>query len=217
MLTLCSTGRDFTGVMLLDCAPREAECIALFAASSAENRLKHLKGFRGAVFSASLCGRYAVEIVLWDNPASLMTARENPLLSEHIDIVEHHVKGLYAAFSSHHETCGDKEISFARGERFSFALHKPCTPTLLGAVREQMRSIGGLATARVLLHSAEDGAGLVLISKDAVDASAGATLPKTLGTPAFRDDFIVVEDICASCDAERFNPPYRLALATANV
>jgi hypothetical protein len=215
MLTISGIERHFAGLILLDCAPLEAECIALFAASSTENRLKHLEGYRGAAFSASPCGRFALEIVLWDDPAALATAQKNPLFSEHIKIIEHHVKHLYVAFSTRHETCGTNGISFARGERFSFTLYRPGTPPSLGVARERARSMTELGSVRALLHSAEDGAGLALLSKDALDASADATLSATFGAPAFKDDFIVVESISAPRDAECFAPPYRLTLPTA--
>ena len=211
MLVIGGTEEYFAGVILLDCSPLQAEAISLFAASSTENRLKHFQGYRGAAFFASLCGRFALEFVLWDNAAALATVKKNPLFSEHINIVEQYVKTLYVAFSCGHETCGCGEISFARGERLSFVLHKPRIPLSLGVAREQTRSIAELGTARALFHLAEDGKGVALLSKTSLDASAGALLSTTFGPPVFKDQFIVVESIPAPSDAERFPPPYRLS------
>lgn len=215
MLALSGSEQSFAGIVLLDCAPLQAECIALFAASSTENRLKHFDGYRGAAFLASVCGRFALELVLWENAAALATVQKNPLFSEHIKIVEHHVKTHYVAFGTRHEICGRSGISFTRGERFLCALYTPCTPASLAGAREQIRSMAEVETAGVLIQHTENGASFVLLSKEAFDAPAAAALSATCGEPSFQGDFMVVESIPAPSDAERFPPPYRLALSAA--
>jgi hypothetical protein len=215
MLAIGDTEQYFAGVILLDCSPLQAECISLFAASSTENRLKHFQGYRGAAFFASLCGRFALEFVLWDNAAALATVKKNPVFSEHINIVEQYVKTLHVAFGSEHGTCGSDGISFARGERSSFVLYKPRTPPSLGVAREQTRSMAEFGTARALFHWAEDGTSVALLTKHSLDTSAAAPSSSTFGAPVFKDDFIVVESIPAPSDAERFPPPYRLSLTAA--
>ena len=182
MLGIQGSASRFTGFIVLDCAPVQAECVALFSASATENRLKHLDGFEGAVFSASLCGRFVLEYVVWKDATALAAARANPLFSEHVGIVERHCRLCHISFSSISNSFGIVDVRrVERGDRFSMLM-------------------------------AEDDARLVLLSRDAMDASAVPAVRAMFGEPAFHNEFTVVESIAAPSIGEKFAPLYHLAL-----
>ena len=215
MLLIQGAERQLAGLVLLDCAAVQAECVALFCASSAENRLKHLDGFRGAAFFASTCGRFVLEYVLWASSAALAAARTNPIFFEHVRIVEQHATVRYVSFSSLYEASGAARIVFVRGGRFSVALYKPPAPEPPGQTLDHVRSTAALASYDSLLQMSEDGTSVVLLSGDAIGPGAATALSSIFGEPDFRNGFIVVESICAPRESEKFSSPYSLALAPA--
>jgi len=210
MLSIRGSASQFTGFMVLDCAPVQAECVALFSASATENRLKHLDGFTGAVFFASICGRFVLEYVIWKDPAALAAARENPTFSEHVKVVEHHCTLRYVSFSSISNTVGNDAIRFERGDRFFMRLYKCPAAESVPKTLDRLRSISELARVHSLLQMAEDGSSLVLLSREAT--SAAPALRAMLAEPAFHNEFTVVESIAASSIGEKFAPLYNLAL-----
>jgi hypothetical protein len=214
MLTLSGAEQYFTGLVVLDCQPIQAECINLFVASSAENRLQYLPGFAGAAFTASLCGRYAVELVCWKTPAALAAARTSPVFLEHVTIVEHYAKRRHAAFSSRYEILSGAPVSLQRGDRMAFALYKPLPAMAPEEVRDRLLAVTDSTCARTLAHIAEDGSSLALFSHDALGSTAAA-LATAFGEPHFQGDFTVVETVNRSPNSMN-EPLYRLALPTAS-
>jgi len=202
----------FTGFIVLDCAPVQAECVALFSASATENRLKHLDGFEGAVFFASPCGRFVLEYVVWKDPAALAAARANPLFSEHMRIVEHHCRLRHVSFSSISHTFASDAIRFERGDRFSILIYEFPAADSVPKTLDQLRSASKLARVHSLFQMTEDATRLVLLSRDTMDTSAAAALRATFGEPAFHNEFIVVESIAPPSAGERFAALYHLAL-----
>lgn len=206
------TASRFTGFIVLDCAPVQAECVALFSASATENRLKHLYGFEGAVFFASPCGRFVLEYVVWKDPAALVAARANPLFSEHMRIVEHHCRLRHVSFSSISNTFGSDAIRFERGDRFSMLLYEFPAGGSVPKTLDRLRSVSNPARAHSLFQMAEDGTRLVLLSRHAIDTPAAPALRATFGEPAFHNEFTVVESIAPPIAGERFAALYHLAL-----
>jgi hypothetical protein len=215
MLLINSAEKLFAGFVLLDCAPVQAESLALFCASSAENRLKHLDGFRGAAFFASTCGRFALEYVTWADSAALVAARAAPIFFEHIRIVEAHTTHRFVSFSSMYEGFGATDMACVRGGRFSAAIYKPRVPGAPAATLNHLRAAPALAGRNSLLQISADGMSAVLLAGDAIDPGVARALSSTFGEPEFRDDFVVVESVTAPRESERFDPPYHLALAAA--
>jgi len=211
MRSIQSSVSQFTGFIVLDCAPVQAECVALFSASATENRLKHLDGFEGAVFFASPCGRFVLEYVVWKDPPALVAARANPLFSEHMRIVEHHCRLRHVSFSSISNTFGIDAIRFKRGDRFSVLMYDFPAADSVPKTLDQLRS-SEIARVHSLFQMAEDGTRLVLLSRGATDVSGAPLLRATFGEPAFRSEFTVVESIPAPSIGERFVPLYNLAL-----
>jgi hypothetical protein len=216
MLTLSGAEQYFAGLVVLDCQPIQAECINLFVASSAENRLQYLPGFAGAAFTASLCGRYALELVCWKTPAVLAAARTSPVFLEHVAVVEHHAKRLHAGFSSRYEILSGVPISLQRGDRIAFALYKPLPVMLPGEMRDRLLAVTDSRCAPTLAHIAEDGSSLALFSRDAFSSSASPDLATAFGEPHFQDDFTVVETVDPSPNRVAYEPLYRVALPTAS-
>jgi hypothetical protein len=212
MLSIQGSAGQFSGFIVLDCAPVQAECVALFSASATENRLKHLHGFERAVFFASSCGRFVLEYVLWKDSAALAAARANPLFSEHVRIVEHHCRLRHVSFSSISNTFGSDAIRFERGDRFSMLIYEFPAADSLPKTLDQLGSVPEMASVHALLQMAEDGTRLVLLSGDAIDTSGAAALRATFGEPAFHNEFTVVESIAAPSIGEKFAPLYHLAL-----
>jgi hypothetical protein len=212
MLSIHGSTSQFTGFIVLDCAPVQAECVALFSASATENRLKHLDGFEGAVFFASPCGRFALEYVIWKDPAALAAARANPLFCEHMRIVEHHCRLRHVSFSSISNAFGIDAIQFARGDRFSVLMYELPAADSVPKTLDQLRSVPEIARVHALFQMAEDGTRVVLLSRDAMDTSGAAALHATFGEPAFHNEFTVVEGIAAPSIGEKFAPLYNLAL-----
>jgi hypothetical protein len=212
MLSIQSSAREFAGFIVLDCAPVQAECVALFSASATENRLKHFDGFTGAVFFASICGRFVLEYVIWRDPAALAAARENPDFSEHIRIVEHHCRLRHVSFSSIFNMVGTDAIQFERGDRFFVLMYKCPAAESVPRTLDQLRSISELARVNSLFQMAEDGTSLVLLSRDAIDTSAAPALRTMFGEPTFQNKFTVVESIAAPSVGEKFSALYNLAL-----
>jgi hypothetical protein len=212
MLRIQGSASQFTGLIVLDCAPVQAECVALFSASATENRLKHLDGFTGAAFFASVCGRFVLEYVVWKDPAALAAARENPLFSEHVKIVEHHCSLRHVSFSSISNTVGIDAIRFERGDRFSMLMYKCSAAESVPKTLDRLRSVSELARVHSLLQMAEDGSNLVLLSREAIDTSAAPALRAMFAEPAFHNEFTVVESIAAPSIGEKFAPLYNLAL-----
>ena len=207
-----NSANRFTGFIVLDCAPVQAECVALFSASATENRLKHLDGFEGAVFFASPCGRFVLEYVVWKDPAALAAARANPLFSEHMRIVEHHCRLRHVSFSSISHTFGSDAIRFERGDRFSMLMYEFPAADPVPKTLDQVRSVSKLARVHSLFQMTEDATRLVLLSRDTMDTSAAPALRATFGDPAFHNEFTVVENITAPSIGEKFVPLYHLAL-----
>jgi hypothetical protein len=197
---------------VLDCAPVQAECVALFSASATENRLKHLDGFEGAVFFASPCGRFVLEYVVWKDPAALAAARATPLFSEHMRIVEHHCRPRHVSFSPISHRFGMDAIRFERGDRFSMLMYECPVAESVPKTLDQLRSVSELARVHSLFQMSEDGTRLVLLSRDAIDTSAAPALRATFGEPAFHNEFTVVESIAPPIVGERFAALYHLAL-----
>src|SRR6267142_249377 len=212
MLCVQGSASRFTGFIVLDCAPVQAECVALFSASATENRLKHFDGFAGAVFLASTCGRFVLEYVIWKDPATLAAARENPAFSEHMRVVERHCSLRHASFSSISHTVGADAIRFERGDRFCMRMYKRPAAESVSRPLHHLSAISELASASSLLQLAEDGTSLVLLSRGAIEASAAPALRTMFGAPAFRNEFTVVECIAAPGIGETFAPLYNLAL-----
>jgi len=212
MLSIQASASQFTGFIVLDCAPVQAECVALFSASATENRLKHLEGFTGAVFFASTCGRFVLEYVVWKDPAALAVARANPLFSEHMRIVEHHCRPRHVSFSSISHTFGIDAIRFERGDRLSMLMYKCPAAESVPKTLDRLRSVTELARVPSLFQLAEDGTRLVVLSRDAIDTSAAPALRAMFAEPAFHNEFIVVESIAAPSIGEKFAPLYNLAL-----
>ena len=213
MLGIQGSASRFTGFIVLDCAPVQAECVALFSASATENRLKHLHGFESAVFFASLCGRFVLEYVVWKDATALAAARANPLFSEHVGIVERHCRLCHVSFSSISNTFEIVDaLRFGRGDRLSMLIYKFPAAESVPKTFDQVRSVAELAGAHSLFQMAEDGTRLVLLSRDAMDASAAPALRAMFGEPALRNEFTVVESIAAPSIGERFAPLYHLAL-----
>jgi hypothetical protein len=212
MLSIQASASQFTGFIVLDCAPVQAECVALFSASATENRLKHFDGFAGAVFFASDCGRFVLEYVIWKDPAVLATARENPTFSDHIRVVEHHCRLHHVSFSSISNTVGNDSMRFERGDRFFLRIYRGRASELASRVLDQLQSIAALARAYTLFQIAEDGTRLVLLSRDAIDTSGAAALHTMFGESAFHHEFAVVESIAAPSVREKFAALYNLAL-----
>ena len=215
MLLINGTEKLFAGFVLLDCAPVQAECLALFSAASTENRLKHLDGFRGAAFFASTCGRFVLEYVLWANSAALAAARAAPIFFEHIRIAEAHAAVRFVSFSSMYEGFGVAGMPCVRGDRFSAAIYKPRVPQPPAVTLDHLRAAPALAGHNSLLLMSEDGVSAVLLAGDAIDPGVASALSSIFGEPEFRDDFVVVESITAPRESERFDPPYHLAPASA--
>src|SRR5580658_952055 len=213
MLIFCGADKRFAGFILLECAPVQAECIALFAASSAENRLKYLDGFRGAAFLASTCGRFALEYVIWETPAAIAAARANPVFLEHISIVEHHATVRLVSFSSFCETFGITRITFERGGRFAMAVYRPQAPKPWPQMLGDLRSSADCTKRTCLVQMAEDGTSVVLLSGDEPDSSATSLASSTLGKPDFQDVFTVVEGVSSPKPGEKLPAPYSLALS----
>jgi hypothetical protein len=216
MLVIQGAGDQIAGFILLECAPVQAECVALFSASSSENRLKYLEGFREAAFLASNCGRFALEYVLWENPAALAAARATPIFWEHIRIVEHHTTVRHVSFSSSYMTLGAKRITFARGERFSMAVYRPDAPKAWPQSLDDLRASVDLKHHHSFVQMAEDHTSIVLLSGDGSESSAANVAPSILGTPDFRDDFIVVESISTPRGGEKPHAAYALTLPSAH-
>jgi len=212
MLSIQASARQFTGFIVLDCAPVQAECVALFSASATENRLKHFDGFAGAVFFASICGRFVLEYVIWKDPAALAAAREDPTFSEHMKVVEHHCSLRYVSFSSISNSVGIDAIRFERGDRFFMRLHKCPAAESVSRTRDLLGSIPELARANSLLQMAEDGTSLVLLSRDAIDTSGAAALRTTFADSAFHHEFAVVESVAPPSVREKSAALYNLAL-----
>ena len=212
MLGIQGSASQFTGFIVLDCAPVQAECVALFSASATENRLKHLDGFEGAVFFASPCGRFVLEYVVWKGPAALAAARATPLFSEHMRIVEHHCRLRHVSFSPISQTFGIDAIRFERGDRFSMLMYECPVAESVPKTLDQLRSVSELARVHSLFQMSEDGTRLVLLSPDAIDTSAAPALRAMFGEPAFHNEFTVVESIAPAIVGERFAALYRLAL-----
>jgi hypothetical protein len=206
------TASRLTGFIVLDCAPVQAECVALFSASATENRLKHLDGFEGAVFFASPCGRFVLEYVLWKDPAALAAARAIPLFSEHMRIVEHHCRLRHVSFSSISNTFESDTIRFERGDRFSVLVYEFQAGDSLPKALDQLGSVPEIARAHSLFQMAEDGKRLVLLSRDAIDTSTAPALRAMFGEPAFHNEFTVVESIAPPNVGDRFAALYHLAL-----
>jgi hypothetical protein len=215
MLSIQGSASQFTGFIVLDCAPVQAECVALFSASATENRLKHLDGFEGAVFFASPCGRFVLEYVVWKDPPALAAARANPLFSEHMRIVEHHCRLRHVSFSSISHTFGSNAIQFARGDRFSMLMYEFPAGGSVPKTLDQLRSVSKLASVHSLFQMADDGTRLVLLSRATIDTSAALALRTTFGEPAFHNELTVVESIAAPSIGEKFAPLYNLALVPA--
>jgi hypothetical protein len=215
MLLIDGAEKLFAGFILLDCAPVQAECLALFSAASTENRLKHLDGFRGAAFFASTCGRYVLEYVLWANSAALAAARAAPIFFEHIRIAEAHATVRFVSFSSIYERFGAAGMPCVRGGRFSAALYKPRAPGPPAVPLSHLRAAPALGGCNSLLQMSEDGMSAVFLSGDAIDPGVASALSSTFGEPEFRDDYVLVESITAPRESERFDPPYHLAPASA--
>ena len=216
MLTLSGAENYFTGIVVLECRPIQAECINLFVASSAENRLQYLPGFAGGAFTASRCGRYALELVCWSDPAALAAARTSSVFLEHVTIVEHHTKRLHAGFSSRYETLCGMPVSLQRGDRIVFALYKPPAAIAPEEVRERLLTTNDPVVARTLVHIAEDGSSLALFSGDALSSTASAALTTAFGEPHYQGDFTVVETVNRSPNSVAYEPLYRVALPTAS-
>jgi hypothetical protein len=213
MLSIQGSANQFTGFIVIDCAPVQAECVALFSASATENRLKHLDGFEGAVFFASPCGRFVLEYVVWKDPAALAAARANPLFSEHMRIVERHCRLCHVSFSSISNTFGIVDaLRFERGDRFSMLIYKSPAADSVPETLDRLGSVSGIARVHSLFQMAEDGTRLVLLSRDAMDTSAATALRAMFGEPAFHNEFTVVESIAAPRIGEKFAPLYNLAL-----
>lgn len=212
MLSIQGSASQFTGFIVLDCAPVQAECVALFSASATENRLKHLDGFEGAVFFATPCGRFVLEYVVWKDSAALAAARANPLFSEHMIIVERHCRLGHVSFSSISNTFGSDALRFERGDRFSMLIFEFPAADSVPKTLDQLRSVTEIARVHSLFQMAEDGTRLVLLSRDAPDTSAAPALRATFGEPAFHNEFTVVESIAAPSIGEKFAPLYHLAL-----
>jgi hypothetical protein len=210
MLSIQASASQFTGFIVLDCAPVQAECVALFSASSTENRLKHFDGFAGAAFFASICGRFVLEYVIWKDPAALAAAREDPTFSEHMKVVEHHCSLRYVSFSSISNSAGIDAIRFKRGDRFFMRLH-PAAESVSGT-RDLLGSIPELARANSLFQMAEDGTSFVLLSRDAIDTSGAAALRTIFGDSAFHHEFAVVESVAPPSVREKSAALYNLAL-----
>jgi len=211
MLSIPASASLFTGCIVLDCAPVQAECVALFCASATENRLKHFDGFGGAVFFASTCGRFALECVIWKDPAALAAARENPAFSGHMRVVEHHCSLRHVSFSSISHTVGVDTVRLERGDRFFLRMYH-CPAESVSRQLEDLRSASELARANSLFQMAEDGASLVLLSREAIDTSATPALRAMIAEPALHNEFTVVESIAAPGIGEKFAPLYNLAL-----
>ena len=212
MLRIQGSASQFTGFIVLDCAPVQAECVALFSASATENRLKHLDGFTGAAFFASICGRFVLEYVVWKDPAALAAARENPLFSEHMRIVEHHCSLRHVSFSSISNTVGIDAIRFERGDRFSMLMYECPAAESVPKTLDRLGSVSELARVHSLLQMAEGGSSLVLLSREAIDTSAAPVLRAMFAEPVFHNEFTVVESIAAPGSGEKFAPLYNLAL-----
>ena len=212
MLSIQASARQFTGFIVLDCAPVQAECVALFSASATENRLKHFDGFAGAVFFASICGRFVLEYVIWKGPAALAAAREDPTFSEHMKVVEHHCSLRYVSFSSISNSVGIDAIRFERGDRFFMRLHKCPAAESVSRTRDLLGSIPELASANSLFQMAEDGTSLVLLSRDAIDTPGAAALRTIFGDSAFHHEFAVVESVAPPSVREKSAALYNLAL-----
>jgi hypothetical protein len=210
-----SAGNRFAGIILLECATVQAECVAIFSASSTENRLKYLDGFREAAFLASTSGRFALEYVLWENPAALAGARANPIFWEHIRIVEHHTTLRHVSFSSTYNTLSAKHITFARGEHLSMAVYRHENSKEWPQTLEGLRAGADFGNNPSFAQMAEDGTSVVLISGDESNSFGATAMPSTLGKPDFRDNFVVVESVCAPRAGERPRAAYSLALSSA--
>jgi hypothetical protein len=215
MLVIQGAGDQFAGFILLECAPIQAECVALFAASSTENRLKYLEGFREAAFLASTCGRFALEYVLWENPAALAAARATPIFWEHIRIVEHHTTVRHVSFSSSYMTLGAKHITFARGEHLAMAVYRHENSKGWPQTLEGLRAGADFGNNPSFALMAEDGTSVVLISGDQSNSFGATAMPSILGKPDFRDNFVVVESVCAPSAGEQPRAAYSLALSSA--
>ena len=211
MLSIPASANLFTGCIVLDCAPVQAECMALFCASATENRLKHFDGFGGAVFFASTCGRFALECVIWKDPAALAAARENPNFSEHMRVVEHHCSLRHVSFSSITYTVGIDAVRLERGDRFFLRMYH-CPAESASRQLEDLRSASEIARANSLFQMAEDGTSLVLLSRDAIDTPGAAALRTIFGDSAFHHEFAVVESVAPPSVRERSAALYNLAL-----
>jgi len=212
MLSIPASASLFTGCIVLDCAPVQAECVALFCASATENRLKHFDGFGGAAFFASTCGRFALECVIWKDPAALAAARENPNFSEHMRVVEHHCSLRHVSFSSISHAVGVDAVRLERGDRFFVRMYRCPATESVSRQLEDLRSAPELARANSLFQMAEDGASLVLLSREAIDASAAPALRAMIAEAGFHNEFTVVESIAAPSIGGKFAPHYNLAL-----
>jgi hypothetical protein len=212
MFSIQASASRFTGFIVLDCAPVQAECVALFSASSTENRLKHFDGFVGAVFFASICGRFVLEYVIWKDPAALAAAREDPTFSEHMKVVEHHCSLRYVSFSSISNTVGIDAIRFERGDRFFMRLYKCPAAESVSRTCDLLGSIPELARANSLFQMAEDATSLVLLSRDAIETHGAAALHTMFGESAFHNEFAVVESIAEPSVREKPAALYNLAL-----
>jgi hypothetical protein len=196
---------------VFNCTPLQAECVALFSASSCENCLKHVDGFTGAVFFASSCGRFELEFMLWSDHAALAAVKASPSLCEPMKVIEHHCCIRYRSFGAVSNAAAGDTKRFARGERYYLRVYS--RPASEMPTKSDGRPSGS-AREKSLVQRTEDSTSLVLLPLDAIDTFGARALHTTSGELAFQSEFTVVEHVEAPSAHEKFPTPYNLALIT---